>query len=109
MAYPPRGRADFFDPGSWNAVCYECGRTRKASDLKKHWQGYFVCPEHWEERHPQDFVRGVPDIQSVPWSQPEPADQFVSFPNGIATEADPFANNYNFISTESGSILFTET
>ena len=31
--------------------------------------GYFVCPEHWEPRHPQDFVRPVPDNMSVPWAQ----------------------------------------
>lgn len=73
-----RGRADFYDAGSWNAVCYECGRKRKAGELKKHWQGYFVCPEHWEARHPQDYARSVPDTQTPPWTQPMPADQFVS-------------------------------
>ena len=64
------GRADFWSNGDWNAVCYECGRKRKASTLLRNWQGYFVCPEHWEARQPQDFVRGVPDVQTVPWSQP---------------------------------------
>ena len=60
------GRADFFEEGGWNAVCFECGRKRKASQLKKHWQGYYVCPEHWEARQPQDFVRSVPDVQTPP-------------------------------------------
>lgn len=64
------GRADFWSNGDWNAVCYECGRKRKASTLLKNWQGYFVCPEHWEARQPQDFARGVQDVQTVPWSQP---------------------------------------
>lgn len=64
------GRADFWASGDWNSVCYECGRKRKASQLKKHWQGYYVCPEHWEPRQPQDFVRGIQDVQTVPWSQP---------------------------------------
>ena len=71
------GRADFFEEGGWNAVCFECGRKRKASQLKKHWQGYYVCPEHWEARQPQDFVRSVPDVQTPPWAQPMPADTFV--------------------------------
>ena len=62
----PRG----YDLGDWLAVCYQCGRTRLASELKKHWQGYYVCPEHWESRHPQDFVRGVADEQRPPWVQP---------------------------------------
>jgi hypothetical protein len=60
-----------FLSGDWNAACFRCGQKRKASELRKEWQGYYVCPEHWEPRHPQDFVKGVPDDSSVPWSQPE--------------------------------------
>jgi len=78
------GRADHLELGDWNAVCYECGRKRKASTLKKHWQGYYVCPEHWEARQPQDFVRAIPDVQTPPWTQPMPADTFLATctPNG---------------------------
>lgn len=70
------GRADYFAPGDWNVTCYECGRKRKASGMKKHWQGYYVCPEHWETRQPQDFVRNIPDVITPPWAQPMPADSF---------------------------------
>ena len=79
------GRADHLELGDWNAQCYECGRKRKASSLIKHWQGYYVCPEHWESRQPQDFVRAVPDVQTVPWSQPMPTYTYAKhcFPNGI--------------------------
>jgi hypothetical protein len=70
MSYPGSGRADYFLPGDWNAVCYECGRKRKGSTLKRNWQGYYVCPEHWEARQPQDFVRSVPDVITPPWAQP---------------------------------------
>ncbi len=65
-----------YEQGGWNAVCFECGRKRKASRLKRHWQGYYVCPEHWEPRQPQDFVRAKADIQTPPWVQPMPADTF---------------------------------
>lgn len=80
------GRADYYVPDDWNAVCYECGRKRKASQLKRHWQGYWVCPEHWEARHPQDFVRGVPERATPPWVQPMPGDVFaaVCSPNGVS-------------------------
>ncbi len=79
MANPyGKGRADHLALGDWNVVCYECGRKRKASMMKRHWQGYFVCPEHWEPRQPQDFVRGIEDIQTPPWTQPMPSDQFTS-------------------------------
>ena len=61
---------DYYVDGDWDAVCYECGRKRKASYLKRHWQGYYVCPEHWEPRHPQDFVRGIQEHLAPPWVQP---------------------------------------
>lgn len=77
MTFPGKGRADFLSLGDWNAVCYECGRKRKASTMKRHWQGYYVCPEHWEPRQPQDFVRGIPDVQTPPWAQPMPGDTFI--------------------------------
>lgn len=77
MSQPVKGKADFLDLGNWNAVCYQCGRKRKASTLLRYWQGYYVCPEHWEIRQPQDFVRPVADVQTPPWTQPMPAGIFV--------------------------------
>lgn len=71
MSGPSKGRADFFSPGDWNVACSMCGRKRKASSMVKNWQGLWRCPEHNEPRQPQDFVRAVPDVQSVPFSQPE--------------------------------------
>lgn len=73
MGSAARGPNDYYASGDWNAVCYECGRKFKASQLKRHWQGYYVCAKHWEPRHPQDFVRGVQDVQTPPWTQPMPA------------------------------------
>jgi hypothetical protein len=67
-----------YTPGDYLATCYRCGFVRLASLMRKHWQGYWVCPDHWEERHPQDFVRGVPDEQTVPWAQPPPEDVFIA-------------------------------
>lgn len=75
--------------GDYNAACYECGRKKKASELKAHWRGYWVCPEHWEPRHPQDFVGGVPNTTQVPWAQPQ-TDVFV--PSGIP-DFPPFDPN----------------
>lgn len=36
-----------------------------------------VCPHDYELRHPQDFLRSVPDRMAVPWSRPETPDVFV--------------------------------
>lgn len=73
------GRADYLDLGSWNALCDRCGKKFKASMLRKDWQGLYVCERDWEPRHPQDFVRGVQDVQTVPWSRSPPADVFIAF------------------------------
>jgi len=77
------GRADYLELGDWNVVCFECGHKRKASTMMKHWQGYYVCPEHWEARQPQDFVRALPDTQTPPWVQPMPAAVYITtcYPN----------------------------
>lgn len=71
MGSPTRGPNDFWSPGDWNVACSMCGRKQKASQMVKNWQGLYRCREHNEPRQPQDFVRNVPDIQTVPFSQPE--------------------------------------
>lgn len=85
MNTPGKGRADYYAEGDWNAVCYQCGRKRKASTLLRYWQGYYVCEEHWEIRQPQDFVRSIPDVQTPPWVQPA-TDTFAAIctPNGMS-------------------------
>lgn len=70
MTSPARGRADYWKPGDWNVLCYQCGRKRKAGEVMRYWQGYWVCPEHWEPRQPQDFVRAVKENIAPPWVQP---------------------------------------
>lgn len=64
------GRADYLKLGDWNAVCFRCGFKFKAAELRKEWEGFYVHGRCWEPRQPQDFAKGVPDIQTVPWSQP---------------------------------------
>lgn len=64
--------------GDWNAICDRCGFEFKASQLRKTWDGLYVCEEDWEQRHPQDFIRGVKEDQSVPWTRPEQEDTFVA-------------------------------
>lgn len=72
-------RYDELKLGDWNAICDSCGRKFKASQLRKRWDGFMVCKDDWEPRHPQDFVRAVPDRQAVPWVRPEPEDIFIEF------------------------------
>ena len=44
--------------------------------MVKNWQGYWVCSEHNEPRHPQEFARAVVSEQPPPWVQPMPTDTF---------------------------------
>lgn len=71
------GSADYYAPGQWNFYCDLCGKKEKSSKGRKTWDGFYVCISHKEERNPQDFVRGVKDNQTVPWSRPEPPLDFV--------------------------------
>lgn len=70
------GRSDYFADGQWNFFCDFCGAKEKSSNGIKTWNGYYVCRSHREVRNPQDFVRGIKDNQSVPWTRPEPTDTF---------------------------------
>jgi hypothetical protein len=51
--------------GAHNVICDRSGFKVKSTDIKKEWNGNVVRSEDYEARHPQDFVRGVPDNQSV--------------------------------------------
>lgn len=73
------GQSDFFVAGQWNFFCDLCGAKQKSSRAAKTWNNLRVCAHHKEVRNPQDFLRGVKDDQSVPWSRPEAPDQFVLF------------------------------
>ena len=102
------GQADYLALGDWNATCSLCGAKRKASTLVKNWQGYWRCPEHNEPRQPQDFVRGVVDVQTVPWSQ-APTDTFI-FGDALVTESSNITGgNIYMIATETLYPLCTET
>lgn len=68
--------------GQWNVICDQCGVKRKSDQVTKRWDGLIVCktevrPGCFEHRHPQDFIRTVPDNQSVPFTRPEGTDTFI--------------------------------
>lgn len=68
-----------FLPGANWFECPRCSFVIYASDARKEWTGLYVCPECWDPRHPQDFVRGVPDNQRPTGPvRSESTDTFVS-------------------------------
>lgn len=66
------GRADYHKPGDFNRICDVCGFKRKASETQEDWRGKIVCADTcFEERHPQDYVRGRYDEQRVNKPRPD--------------------------------------
>jgi hypothetical protein len=57
--------------GQWLALCDVCGFRFHSGSLKRRWDGAMVCKDDYETRHPQEFVRGVPERQPA-WTRPEP-------------------------------------
>jgi len=73
------GHADFYRHGDPNAICDRCGFKYKQSDLRKTWDGLWVCKKDWERRHPQDFIRAVEDYSKPPFIRSEADDVFLSY------------------------------
>lgn len=102
--------ADHFVLGDWNVRCDRCGKKIKGSTARQTWQGYQVCPEHWEPRHPQDFVRSIKE-HPTPEFVRNPPPIFLPTPEGILIEDQPdspFGGDFIFLLTEDSRILLTE-
>jgi hypothetical protein len=54
-----------------------CGKLFKADQLSLRWDNLRVCPDDYETRQPQDFIRGKVDIQIPIWIRPQPEDSYV--------------------------------
>jgi hypothetical protein len=72
-----------FEMGQWNVICDRCGCKYKARQVRSEWTGLKVCSgpgtrDCWEQRHPQEFVKGKKDNQNPPWTRSEPPDTFVT-------------------------------
>jgi len=63
-----------FKSGDNWVTCDRCGMDIYASDAKKDWEGLIVCPEDYEVRHPQDFVRAKKDKIAADLVRPVPTD-----------------------------------
>jgi len=81
----PRTRAK---KGSWVGVCEVCRFKFHASDLKKRWDGLYVCNKDFELRHPSDFFRMTPDDQSVAFTSPESTDTEIDTSSWIDTSTE---------------------
>lgn len=77
---------NYYSPGTWNIICDSCGKKMKASHAKHRWDGFIVCNECFEYRHPQDLIRTKADKQSVPFSRPKQEEVFTEIEYNISFE-----------------------
>lgn len=64
--------------GDWNCICDVCSIKIKASKTKQRWDGLVVCPNCFEHRHSQDFIKVRQDKITVPFTRPRPTDIFTN-------------------------------
>jgi hypothetical protein len=64
------GRKLHYIRGSFYRTSDRTGFPVRAEDTRAEWNGLIVENRTWEPRQPQDLVKGVPDIQSVPDARP---------------------------------------
>jgi hypothetical protein len=118
----------YFLSGDYNFYCQLCGKKEKASKSMLTWNGLRACRHHREVRNPQDFVRGVKDVQSVPWAVPQATDTFVQsctllgcnavptyaipgcvWPDNENIALPPYVDTTQYLCTEAVDNLTTET
>jgi hypothetical protein len=85
---------NYYESGGWNLICDVCSIKYKAKKAKQRWDGFIVCPNCYEQRHPQDFVKTRQDKISVPFSRPIPQEIFVVVPYNFYIDEQYFVDNY---------------
>ena len=67
-----------YKSGDALAICDRCGFQFMHSQLQETWDGLLVDAACFEERHPQDFIRGVPERIAIRDPRPPGTDHFLS-------------------------------
>jgi hypothetical protein len=67
-------------------ICQQSGFRVPPRQLSRQWNGILARREDYDDRHPQEFLKGAPERRGVPVPRPEQADAFISA--GDVTAAD---------------------
>jgi hypothetical protein len=72
--------------GSWNIICQVCRAKIKATEAKKRWDGFIVCDDCFELRHPLDMPPPpMPaEMRPLPFTSPDPDPTYIT---GLCTVA----------------------
>ena len=86
------------------AICDRCGQEYKYQQLKKEWNGLFVCPECYEPKHPQlDPPPLTADAEAL--HQPRPEVDLPQTQLGLVKTTNQAAAGMTFQSDPIGSKL----
>lgn len=66
--------------GTYNAICDVCGLKYKATDMRKRWDGAYVCNNDFEPRHPQELQRLTTTEKPPEWTRPDSVDSYTIVP-----------------------------
>lgn len=80
-----------FKKGRWKAQCEVSGFTVPSDEMLERWDGRMVHEDFWEPRHPQEYVRVIPDNQATPWVR-TPDDEQETSTYGIGVWAVGWTN-----------------
>lgn len=92
----------YYRHGDFNVICDRTGFKVKASDTRIEWNGLRVRKESYEPRHPQDFVRGRRDDQSVDNPRSEATDGFAGVNEALNFHTDPDASTVSVSAAADG-------
>lgn len=105
---------NYYVSGDHNITCDVCSRKIKMSEAKLRWDGFLVCQEDFEMRHPQDFVRAKQDKISVRDSRPIPPLVFtdvvyICTPEGKTAVAFKAVAGCSIAGHTEGAIIYPES
>lgn len=66
------------EPGNWCVVDDRSGFRLLNTQMQFQWNNLLVWEKVWEARQPLDYLRGIPDDMSVPYSRPKQQPSFLT-------------------------------
>jgi hypothetical protein len=87
-----------FKPGSFYRICDRTGFAVRAEHTQKQWNNIIVRDRSFENRQPQDFVRGRRDDQTVPQPRPRQVNVFFGVQTTLAQttmESGAFSSGFS--------------
>lgn len=84
-----------FVPHQSNTICDVTGFKKKSSEVMRRWDGFFVIPEAWSPRQPQDFPATILPTQVFPNTRFELDPQITANPTSTAPVLDSDLNSFS--------------